>query len=121
MSSQLPDGYRLPETDEDLLAECDATFYQASGPGGQHRNRTMSAVRLCHRPSGLVVIGRRQRSQSRNRADALTRLRARLEELTRPGRPRVPTRPTRQSKERRLREKKERSALKRLRRGEDTR
>jgi len=78
---ELPDGYVPPGDDDALLDECDVTYFQASGPGGQHRNRNRTAVRLHHRPSDLVVIGRRERSQSRNRLDALARLRKRLLEL----------------------------------------
>ena len=109
----LPPGYRVPEDDADLLAECDVTTFIASGPGGQHRNRTQSAVRLHHRPSGIVVIGRRERSQGRNRADALARLRERLREAMHRPRPRRSTRPTRASRERRLADKRRRSDIKR--------
>jgi RF-1 domain len=49
--------------------------YRASGPGGQKRNKTESAVRLRHRPSGLSVIAEESRSQHENRDRALRRLR----------------------------------------------
>jgi hypothetical protein len=65
----------LSLTDEQLLAECDVDTYRARGPGGQHRNKTESAVRLRHRPTGLVVIGEERRSQHENKANALRRLR----------------------------------------------
>lgn len=51
---------------------------RAGGPGGQHVNRTDSAVRLTHRPSGLQVLAREERSQQRNRRLAEQRLAARL-------------------------------------------
>jgi protein subunit release factor A len=115
MLPELPQDYRLPDDDEALLDECDMTLFMASGPGGQHRNRTMSAVRLKHRPSGLIVIGRRERSQHRNRAAALARLRGRLVELLTPRKPRRATRPSRRAKKRRVDDKKRRSGVKRLR------
>src|SRR5262249_30325582 len=62
-------------SDEQLKAQCETDLYRASGPGGQKRNKTSSAVRLRHRPSGLTVIAEESRSQHENRARALRRLR----------------------------------------------
>ncbi|MEM6496082.1 MAG: peptide chain release factor H [Pseudomonadota bacterium] len=53
--------------------------FRAGGPGGQHQNKTESAVRAVHGPSGLTVVVRENRSQHRNRAIALERLTALLE------------------------------------------
>src|SRR6516225_4165223 len=64
--------------DEQLLAQCEVDTYRASGPGGQKRNKTSSAVRLRHPPSGLLVIAEESRSQHENRARALRRLRQAL-------------------------------------------
>lgn len=65
-------------TDPQLLAQCKVDTYRASGPGGQKRNKTSSAVRLRHLPSGLLVIGEESRSQHENKARALRRIRQRL-------------------------------------------
>ena len=65
-------------TVETLAAECDVQFYRAGGPGGQHQNKVETAVRLSHRPTGLVVTASEHRSQWQNRQAALTRLRDKL-------------------------------------------
>jgi hypothetical protein len=65
-------------TDQQLLAQCEVDTYRASGPGGQKRNKTSSAVRLRHPPSGLLVIAEESRSQHENKAKALKRLRQAL-------------------------------------------
>jgi hypothetical protein len=61
--------------DQTLLKQCNVDVYRASGPGGQKRNKVSSAVRLRHRPTGLIVIATESRSQHENRARALRRLR----------------------------------------------
>ena len=98
-----------------LKKECRITTFRASGPGGQHRNVTDSAVRLQHIPTGIVVIGRRQRSQHRNLEDALERLALRIEESKKTRKKRVPTRKSRSVRTRELEEKKKRGQVKRLR------
>jgi hypothetical protein len=65
-------------SDEQLLAGCEVDTYRASGPGGQKRNKTSSAVRLRHPGSGLLVIAEESRSQHENKARALKRLRQAL-------------------------------------------
>lgn len=65
-------------SDAQLLAQCEVDTYRASGPGGQKRNKTSSAVRLRHPPSGLLVIAEESRSQHENRARALRRMRQAL-------------------------------------------
>ena len=67
--------YWLELSDRELLDQCDIDLYRASGPGGQKRNKTSSAVRLRHSPSGLIVIAEDSRSQHENRDRALRRLR----------------------------------------------
>lgn len=105
----------LPDSDEDLLRECEMDSFRSSGPGGQHVNKTESAVRLRHLPSGLVVTSREERSQYRNKMLCLRKLREKVERLNhRPAR-RVPTRVPRSAKNRTLESKARRSHIKRLR------
>ena len=68
----------LHATDDQLAAACVIDRYRASGPGGQHRNKTESAVRVRHAASGLAAIGEDSRSQHENRLKALRRLRGKL-------------------------------------------
>ncbi len=89
----------------------------ASGPGGQHRNRTESGVRLVHPPTGLTVTATERRSQLLNRSVALARLREKLQALTFVPKARKATRPTRGSQERRLEGKKRDARVKADRRG----
>ena len=71
-----PAARLLAQSDAALLTQCQVDTYRASGPGGQKRNKTASAVRLRHQPSGLSAIGVESRSQHENKARALRRLRA---------------------------------------------
>ncbi|GAB2272586.1 hypothetical protein Dimus_007408 [Dionaea muscipula] len=65
-------------TDEQLMRQCEMETFKASGPGGQHRNKRESAVRLKHLPTGIVAQAVEDRSQHMNRASALSRLRVQL-------------------------------------------
>lgn len=65
------------ETDA-LLADCDVQRTRGSGPGGQHRNKVSTAVRLTHRPTGVSVLASERRSQAQNHAAAVFRLRVKL-------------------------------------------
>jgi len=113
---EIPAGYRLPESDDELLAECDVHVFRASGPGGQSVNTTDSAVRLVHRPTGMRVQCQRERSQLRNKRECVLRLRARLEALLRPTTKRQPTAPSHAARERRLDDKRRRGRTKTARR-----
>jgi protein subunit release factor B len=105
----------LPESDEDLLRECEVETFRSSGPGGQHVNKTESSVRLRHLPSGVVVTSQQERSQHRNKTLCLERLRKKVEQLNYRPAKRVPTRVPRSAKKRTLEEKARRSQIKRLR------
>lgn len=78
---------------EALERDCSVEFFIASGPGGQHRNRRETGVRLVHFPSGITVVATERRSQFQNLEVAFTRLAARLEALNRPRRARIATAP----------------------------
>lgn len=105
----------LPDSDDALLAECDVDTFRSGGKGGQHANKTESAVRLRHRPTGLVVTSQQERSQHRNKQLALDELRRRIERMNRRPKRRVKTKPTAASKRRRIEAKKKRAEKKRLR------
>jgi ribosome-associated protein len=108
----------LALTDDQLSAECEETFFTSGGPGGQHRNKTESGVRLTHRPTELSVTATERRSQAQNRSVALERLREGLKLLTFVPKTRRETRPTRGSKKRRLDAKRQTGEKKQQRRGE---
>jgi protein subunit release factor B len=105
----------LPEYLKKLLKDCDVETFRGSGPGGQHRNKTESAVRMTHRPTGIVRVASDERSQLLNRKIALERIWRAVEARRRRPKPRVPTGPTRSSQERRLASKQRQAAAKRAR------
>jgi hypothetical protein len=65
----------LSQDDATLIAACRVDTHLSSGPGGQHANKTRSAVRLRHRQSGVTVVAEEERSQHANKRRAVKRLR----------------------------------------------
>ena len=95
-----------------LEREVEVDVFRASGAGGQHVNKTESALRLTHPPSGVVVIAQDSPSQHRNRDIAFYRLIERLKRLNHVPKKRVPTKPSRAAKQRRIDAKKREGAIK---------
>ncbi|MBK9314742.1 MAG: peptide chain release factor-like protein [Acidobacteria bacterium] len=91
---------------ESLERNCEVEFFVAGGPGGQHRNKVETGVRLTHLPSGIVVTATERRSQSANRDAAYERMAEKLEAMQRVRKRRRPTKPSTAAKARRLEKKK---------------
>ncbi|HEY7984583.1 MAG TPA: peptide chain release factor-like protein [Ktedonobacterales bacterium] len=109
----MPETY--PTDRASLERDCTVEFFIASGPGGQHRNKVESGVRLVHRPTGIIVTATERRSQHANREAAFERMAERLEALQYVAPPRTATKPTVGSQERRLDSKRRAGTNKRLR------
>jgi protein subunit release factor A len=74
-----------------LLSSCDVDTFKAGGRGGQHQNKTESAVRLVHRPTGITVVCRGERSQHLNKLRCLEILERKLLRLRERPKPRIAT------------------------------
>ncbi len=108
---------------KNLKKEARLDYYKSSGPGGQHKNKTMSCVRLYHKPTSIRVIATESRSQIKNRELAFKRLQVKLMELNIKEKERVLTEKPRYVKEQILQNKKKRSEKKQSRKrvsGEDS-
>ena len=105
----------VPETDQELLSQCRVETFRAGGKGGQHQNTTDSGVRLVHLPTGVRSTSRSARSQHRNKAQALARLRRKLLKRQERPAPRIETRVPERQKRRRLEEKRRQGRLKKMR------
>ena len=96
-------------TDPEVLEkEVVWSFFRGGGPGGQHRNKVETGVRLFHPPSGITVTATEGRSQYRNREVAMERLIAALKKRMHKRKKRIATKPTKGSKKRRVDAKKQR-------------
>lgn len=110
-----PAVQRYPTDRASLERDSDVEFLIAGGPGGQHRNKAETGVRLTHRPTGIVVTATERRSQYANREAAFERIAERIEAHQHVQRPRRATRPTKASRTRRLESKRRTSLTKRQR------
>jgi len=109
------DPIHIPDSDEDLLKECNVDTFRAGGKGGQHLNKTESAVRMTHLPTGTVVSCQDERSQYQNKRKCLLQLREKLVALNYRPPKRIPTRKPRSAKEKILETKRKQSQKKQLR------
>ncbi len=105
---------RLPL--DEIERACDVQAFRASGPGGQCVNTTDSAVRMVHRPTGIMATSRESRSQFRNRRLCLQKLRAAFERRAVPPKARRASKPSKRAREQRLSDKCRRARSKQLRR-----
>ncbi|MDD5355401.1 MAG: peptide chain release factor-like protein, partial [Candidatus Omnitrophica bacterium] len=65
-------------------------FFKSSGPGGQHKNKRFTAVKVTHIPTGIFSVATEQRSQAQNKKAAIERLKRKIEVLTRKKKKRIP-------------------------------
>ena len=112
--------FHIPKDDADLLAQCRVETMRASGKGGQHVNRTESAVRITHKPSGISIKSQKYRSQHRNKSYCLENLRRRIEKLNEPRKPRIKTTMPKAVKDNMKENKKRRSEIKKKRKPVDS-
>ena len=95
-----PPAWQL--SDDALLLQCEVQAHRASGPGGQHRNKAETAIRLVHLPTGVRVEGKDERSRTQNLRIALGRMREKLEKRAWRPPPRRKTKVSRNQKKKRV-------------------
>ena len=105
----------IPNSDDNLLSECKIETFRSSGKGGQHANKTETAVRLTHIKSGIQVMCQDERSQYLNKIRCIKELRLRIEKYNYKPPVRIRTKPTKGSVKRRLAAKKYKSEKKKSR------
>ncbi|MFC1646565.1 peptide chain release factor-like protein [Candidatus Omnitrophota bacterium] len=91
-------------------------YFKSSGPGGQHKNKRFTAVKIIHSPTGITAVATEQRSQAQNREVALQRLKTKIERSFKKQKKRIPVKLPRSVKEKILESKKRRGRIKALRR-----
>ena len=111
----MSDPVHIPDSDKDLLKECNVDTFRAGGKGGQHLNKTESAVRMTHLPTGTVVSCQDERSQYQNKRKCLIQLREKLEALNYRPPKRIPTKKPYSAKVKILDTKKKQSQKKQAR------
>lgn len=113
--TEIDKSAETPLTITTLKNEVEITAFKSSGPGGQHKNKTESAIRIKHLPTGIIVVATESRSQIKNRELAWQRLIEKLAKRRQKRKPRLQTQPSRSAREKRLAQKTQMSLKKQAR------